>query len=343
MQVALWTLATKMTQEIVCSAVRAGGGWHAERGSMVGAMGLCMRTGRRRTPLRIMVLALLAAVSMTGAAHAAPSWPTHRCGSFLHWIPPQYALAGLWYRIEVLHADVGCREAMAVIETFWSGEGVHHGGQSDAASWWTLPRHPGWECREGAGAGSCTQKNRIAAYEVTIVRNVPPADPCALKWPGGLSKREHGGRLVYSREQSLRMVCQGFGTDTGGLHIDWLTPGMRCALIATALAVRYGDTAGMVADGVCSAKELVQHPGVVSALGTACSTASDLLGLSMQEVGQLSGLLCAAAPAVGTGFGTKLESHHEFAVAKDVLHRHKCLEYRHYLGVSTWHAVRCLG
>ena len=275
-------------------------------------------------------------------ALAAPNWPTHRCGSFLYWVTPQYGNAGLWYSIGVFNADVGCEKAMGLIEDFWHGQGVHHGGPSDAQSWWTLPRYPGWKCRQGAAAGSCTLQNGIAAYEVRIVHNVAPADPCALKWPGGLSQHVRGGRLVYSREASLRMVCQGFGTDTGGLHVDWLTPGMKCALIATAIGVRYGEGTGMFTDGVCSATDLAQHPGVVSALGAACSTASDLLELPLAEIGTLSGLACAGAPAVGTAFGTSLESHHEFAVAKDVLHRGLCLEFRQYFGVSSWHAVRCL-
>jgi hypothetical protein len=287
------------------------------------------------------MVVLVAALSVTGVALATPRWPTHRCGSFVYWVPPEAGLAGLWYRIDVLNHDVGCDKATALIRGFWSGQGVHHGGSSDARSWWTLPHFPDWQCREGAAAGSCTLRGGIAAYEVTIVHNIPPADPCALTWPGGLSRRLAGGRLVYSREQSRRMVCQGFGTTSGGLHVDWLTPGMRCAVAATVIGARY-ELTGLFVDGACSGAELAQHPGVVSAVGAACATASDLLGLPLPVLGHISGLACASAPAVGTGFGTWLESHHEFAVAKDVIHHGRCLEYRHYLGVSSWHAVRCL-
>jgi hypothetical protein len=136
------------------------------------------------------------------------------------------------------------------------------------------------------------------------------------------------------------MVCQGFGTDTGGLHIDWLTSGMKCAIIAAVIGARY-DATGIFVGGACSLEELRAHPGVVSSVGLACSTASDLLGLGLKALGAISGLACAEAPAVGQGLGNYLESHHEYQVAKDVIHRGKCLEYRHYLSVSSWHAVDC--
>jgi hypothetical protein len=169
----------------------------------------------------------------------------------------------------------------------------------------------------------------------------PPADPCAQRWPAGRSVRHNGGRLIYDRQASLRMVCQGFGTDTGGLQVNWLTWGMKCALVATAIGARYGEDAEFAASGACSVAEVAQHPGAVSLIGAACSTASDLLGLPYRVLGTVSGLACEAAPAVGTGFGTWLESHHEFAVARDVMRKGRCIEYRQYFGVSSWHAVRC--
>jgi hypothetical protein len=139
------------------------------------------------------------------------------------------------------------------------------------------------------------------------------------------------------------MVCQGFGTDTGGLHVDWLTWGMKCTLVAAALGARYGESPEFAADAVCSAAGIVQHPSAVSVIGAACATASDLLGLSLNApiIGTLAGLACAAAPAIGSGFGTKLESHHEFQVARDVMRHGRCLEFRQFLGVSSWHAVAC--
>jgi hypothetical protein len=163
-------------------------------------------------------------------------------------------------------------------------------------------------------------------------------DPCGAL--SGFSRRLGGGRLVYDRQASVRMVCQGFGTDTGGLHVDWLTPGMKCAVIAAGIGARY-EAAGIFVDGACSVAEIRAHPGVVSAVGGACSTASDLLGLTLKAVGVISGLACAAAPSVGRGLGTWLESHHEYAVAKDVMRKRECLEYRSYLGWTSWHAVSC--
>ena len=170
---------------------------------------------------------------------------------------------------------------------------------------------------------------------------VPPPDPCAGRWPTERSVRHKGGRLIYDRHTSLRKVCEGFGTDTGGLHIHWLTWGMKCALVAVAIGARYGDDAEFLANGACAAAEVIRHPSAVSAVGAVCSTASNLLGLKFKTLGRISGLACEAAPSVGDAFGTKLESHHEFAVAKDVTRKGRCLEYRYYLHVSSWHAVRC--
>jgi hypothetical protein len=169
----------------------------------------------------------------------------------------------------------------------------------------------------------------------------PPLDPCAQRWPNGRSVRQNGGRLVYDRQASLLMVCHGYGTDTGELHVHWLTWGMQCALVATAIGARYGESAEFLANGACTVAAVKQHPGLVTGIGAACSTASNLLGLRFRKLGEISGLACEAAPAVGTGFGTKLESHHEFQVARDVMRKGRCLEYRQYLGVSSWHAVGC--
>jgi len=121
--------------------------------------------GRR---LRAALVATLLCSTMLAAAVAvaAPTWPTHRCGSFKHWVPGESAVPGVWYRITVLNRAVSCGTATKVIRAFWSGRVVHHGGPSDAQSWWTLPGLPGWRCGQGAGAGQCTRGNSIAAYEV---------------------------------------------------------------------------------------------------------------------------------------------------------------------------------
>lgn len=170
----------------------------------------------------------------------------------------------------------------------------------------------------------------------------PSVDPCAQRWSNGRPVRQKGGRLIYDRRASLRMVCQGFGTDTGGLHVHWLTWGVQCALVAAAIGARYGQNAEFLANGACTIAEVKQHPGLTSAVGAACSTASNLLGLRLRTIGEISGLACEGAQALGNAIGTKLEAHHEFQVARDVMRRARCLEYRKYFGVSSWHAVRCL-
>jgi hypothetical protein len=110
------------------------------------------------------VLSALALTPSAPAVAAAPQWPTHRCGSFIHHdkgSPP------VTDRITVLNRGVSCPTATSVVRAFWSGRGVtQHGGPSDAQSYWTLAAWPGWRCGQGAGAGSCTRGQAIAAYEV---------------------------------------------------------------------------------------------------------------------------------------------------------------------------------
>ena len=100
----------------------------------------------------------------TALAAAAPQWPTHRCGSFIH---RRLGMNPVNDRIAVLNRGVTCHTATGVIQAFWSGHGVtQHGGPSDAESYWTLAAWPGWRCGQDAGAGSCTHGKAIAAYEV---------------------------------------------------------------------------------------------------------------------------------------------------------------------------------
>ena len=124
----------------------------------------------RHRPVNMLALAAVAAVLLATAAVASayPSWPKHRCTTFRQWVPPSYGEAGFYYHISVYNGHVGCTTAPRVIRAFWSGKGVHHGGPSDAQSWWTLRGLPGWSCRQGAGAGSCVRGRAIAAYEVAI-------------------------------------------------------------------------------------------------------------------------------------------------------------------------------
>ncbi len=106
-------------------------------------------------------------LTLVGEAEAVPAFPTHRCGSFRHHIGGTYPVT---YTITVFNGHVSCQTATGVIRAFWSGHGVtHHGGPSDAQSYWTLKNWPGWRCGQGAGAGACTRGQRIAGYEVHLV------------------------------------------------------------------------------------------------------------------------------------------------------------------------------
>jgi hypothetical protein len=67
-----------------------------------------------------------------------------------------------------LNSDgLACKLATKVIEAFWGPEDEihHHGGNSDATSYYTTDQFPGWRCYQGAGAGSCRHKGKIATYE----------------------------------------------------------------------------------------------------------------------------------------------------------------------------------
>jgi hypothetical protein len=119
----------------------------------------------RRGRLLLVPLAVVG-LSAAVAQAATPAWPTHKCGTFRHWVPPEAGLKGFYYHISVYNGHVGCPTAMSLIKGFWSGKGRHHGGSDDAHSWWTIPGYAGWSCRRGAGAGSCTRHRSIAAYEV---------------------------------------------------------------------------------------------------------------------------------------------------------------------------------
>jgi len=165
-------------------------------------------------------------------------------------------------------------------------------------------------------------------------------EPCAAAYRGGSSHKFSGGRLIYDRKESLLRVCQGFGTQGSGVDVKWLNAGMKCALISAATPSKYAALSFAV-DDACGAHELATHPGAVAAIGSVCGLASDFLGLALKVVGKISGLACAAAPSVGRTLANRLEGNHEYHVAKDIIHTKRCLEFRQYFGVSSWHAVSC--
>jgi hypothetical protein len=125
---------------------------------------------RAALPTFIVLFAASAALVMSAGAAAAPAAPIHKCGSFTHYVPPMHGVPSTKYRIAVSERNVRCSTATGVIKAFWSGHGVvHHGGPSDAQSYWTLKRYPGWTCGQGAGGGGCKHGKQMAYYEVRVV------------------------------------------------------------------------------------------------------------------------------------------------------------------------------
>lgn len=113
------------------------------------------------------VVTVILATVLGSSALGVPAFPTHRCGSFRHHIGGAYPVT---YKITVFNGHVSCPTATGVIRAFWSSHGVvHHGGPSDAQSYWTLKAWPGWRCGQGAGGGACTHRNQIAAYDVRVI------------------------------------------------------------------------------------------------------------------------------------------------------------------------------
>jgi hypothetical protein len=108
------------------------------------------------------VLTALAFASLLSTAEAAPTFPTHKCGSFTA------RKGGERNRVTVLNRDVSCKTASAVIEAFWgpAGRVSRHGGPSEAQAFFTIEGFPGWRCTQGAGAGLCRRGSNEAGYAV---------------------------------------------------------------------------------------------------------------------------------------------------------------------------------
>jgi hypothetical protein len=164
-------------------------------------------------------------------------------------------------------------------------------------------------------------------------------DPCIAEFPTASSRFPKGssttshGRTLYSRAASLMLVCSGFGAPQG-LH---MTAGMKCEMLAQLIGSKWAHT-GLFVSGACSGSALAANPDKTTALTTACSFLSALLGVANRAAGAIAGLACASAPALGGHF----EANHETAVAIDVWRRQKCIQLktRRVLGLS-WSAVSC--
>ncbi|HST39584.1 MAG TPA: hypothetical protein VLK58_08750 [Conexibacter sp.] len=141
-------------------------------------------------------------------------------------------------------------------------------------------------------------------------------NPCLTAFPTG-SSSSLGGRTVYSREASMRMVCDGFGVPEGMK----LTAGMSCAIVSALLGQR-SKGLGLFIDGTCSGLELAQDPDRDTVLSVACGYLSNLLGIPFPAAGTAAGLACASAPSVGI----KLEAEHQLHVAHDVVEKGECIQ-----------------
>jgi len=129
-------------------------------------------------------------------------------------------------------------------------------------------------------------------------------DVCIDAYHSGISKT-HSGRTTYDHAASLLQICEGFGTQTSGLGVHWLTPQMQCALIGVAAGVGKQDL-GHFIDGLCLGGDTASNPGLESGIGATCTVASDLLGVPMKVLGSILGIGCAGAPngragTTGTG------------------------------------------
>lgn len=175
---------------------------------------------------------------------------------------------------------------------------------------------------------------------------------CHAAYPSGASTANKG-TVTYDREASLGQVCSGFG-----LGDAQVTPGMRCALIASA-AVFDKNTAAPT-NRLCDAREVVQAFETGDWIGTAKTLACGAFGSLFAEAAALTAAARFASPAVGVGtyramvaavpiacegisgggeaLGEYLESRHHANVRNDILRRGKCLEIT---AASKFSAVSC--
>lgn len=175
---------------------------------------------------------------------------------------------------------------------------------------------------------------------------------CQAAYPNGGSTSD-GGTVTYDREGSLAQVCNGFG-----LGRAQITPGMRCALIASA-AVFDKQTAGPL-NRLCDAKEVVQAFETGSWIGAGKTLACGAFGSLFAEAAGLTAAARFASPAVGVNtyramaavvpiackgiagggeaLGEYLESRHHANVRTDILRRGKCLQIT---ASSRFSAVDC--
>jgi hypothetical protein len=175
---------------------------------------------------------------------------------------------------------------------------------------------------------------------------------CHAAYPDGRST-SIGGTMTYDREGSLGQVCSGFGLQRGQI-----TPGMRCALIASAAV--FDRSMSHPVNRLCDARELVQAFETGSWVGTAKTLACGAFGSVFAEAAGLTAAARFASPAVGVNtyramaaavpvacegingggaaLGEYLESRHQADVRNKIIRNGKCLRISASSDVS---AVSC--
>jgi hypothetical protein len=161
--------------------------------------------------------------------------------------------------------------------------------------------------------------------------------PCFTAFPSGKSTTR-GQSTFYNRQRSVELVvCDGFGQRATAKFT--VTAGMACALLTRTIPRKYRHVALFI-DGSCSGAALAAHPDVETDLGAACGFTADLLGVPLKVAGSLAGLACTLAPAVGHSLADWAESHHERAIARNVIRHGKCIRFNRHV-FTRWAAVKC--
>lgn len=162
---------------------------------------------------------------------------------------------------------------------------------------------------------------------------------CGQAFPGA-HDQDFGRTTLYNRQSSVEnVVCFGFGRKPSA---DFTTDGMACALISTAVGLKW-DSLGLSIDGVCSGAAIAADPKASARyVGLACDWAAAVLQKTPAAlVGYAGGLGCAVAPGLGHALGDLIESKHELDVARDIIDHGKCLKYSPSHFGSGWLAVAC--
>ena len=181
----------------------------------------------------------------------------------------------------------------------------------------------------------------------------PSVGPCS----GGKGfPRAHvtdiGRTSIHNYQSSVEMVaCDHFGYSS---KVGLPVAGMVCGIVASSVGWGAGRAAkvwtkpnlallGPATDAHCTEAEVLgtHDSGLEKLASTVCSWAADLLGDKTPSPGFFAGIGCAAAPVIGTWFGTWLENRHEHDVALGVTRDGKCVKYSPSHIPSPWLSVDC--